>query len=342
MTTSHAEPSTDAASVLLRVEDLTVGFPTADGTALAVDGVTLEVHAGETLGIVGESGSGKSMSLRALMGLVPSPGIVLRGRSLWRGDTDLLTLRSREQRAIRGAEVSMIFQDPLESLDPLITIGDQLVETLTKRASLSRRQARAESQRLLERVGIPAAKARMRAYPHELSGGMRQRVMIALAVSCGPALILADEPTTALDVTIQDQILTLLAELQAESGMAMVLVSHDLGVIAQECDRVAVMYAGRVVETGTVDEVLDRPRHPYTAALIDSTPRMPGQGKADRLLTIGGQPPNISELPAGCSFAPRCRHAIDECVSVPMELDRPLGVHASACPILNAYEVVNR
>jgi peptide/nickel transport system ATP-binding protein len=342
MSTQPAAPQPQpvaATGPLLDVRDLSIGFPTPDGTAMAVEGVTFDVRPGETLGVVGESGSGKSLSLRALLGLVPTPGRVTGGSATWRGETDLVSLTSREQQAIRGVEVAMIFQDPLESLDPLFTVGAHLVETLTQRAGMSRKEARREAERLLERVGIPAPKERLRAYPHEMSGGMRQRVMIALAVACSPALILADEPTTALDVTIQDQILTLLAEIQDESGTAVILVSHDLGVIAQSCDRVAVMYAGRIIETGTVDEVLDTPRHPYTAALLASAPKMPGEGDGSKLETIGGQPPSITERPEGCTFAPRCAFARDTCTSVSMQLDRPPGEHASACPVLNAHEV---
>jgi oligopeptide/dipeptide ABC transporter ATP-binding protein len=338
-TSSHRNRRQDAGSVadaLLKVEDLSICFSTSHGTAMVVVDVSFEVRAGETFGIVGESGSGKSMSLRALLGLVPSPGRVIGGRAFWRGETNLIGLAAREQRFVRGAEIAMIFQDPLVSLDPLYTVGNQLVETLRQRAGCSRSDARERAAFLLERVGIPAPRQRLGAYPHEMSGGMRQRVMIALAIACGPSLLLADEPTTALDVTIQDQILTLLGEIQDESDMAIVLVSHDLGVIAQSCDRVAVMYAGRIMEAGTVDEVLETPRHPYTVALLASAPKMAGEGRLSQLETIGGQPPNIAEKSAGCSFAPRCRYVRDECATVPMVLDRPLGGHGSACPFVNA------
>lgn len=262
---------------LLGVRDLTVSFPVPSGRALAVDRVSFDVHRGETIGIVGESGCGKSTTLKALLGLVASPGRIEAGRALWREGEDLLHMSRPSLREVRGREIAMIFQDPLESLDPVFSIGDQLREVLRSRGGLSKAAARREALRLLERVHMPAAERRLGDYPHQLSGGMRQRVTIALAIASSPALLLADEPTSALDLTIQDQILSLLAELQGELGMAMILVSHDLGVIAQCSDRVLVMYAGQVVEVGTVSEVLNTPRHPYTAALLASIPRMPSE-----------------------------------------------------------------
>ena len=329
------DPAAAAATPLLRVSGLTVGFPAAEQVALAVDGVGFEAFPGETLGIVGESGCGKSMSLRALLGIVPAPGTVLAGEVAWEGEVDLLREPER-MRAMRGREISMVFQDPMESLDPVYSIGDQLTEVLRRRAGHSRTAARTRAVELLDRVGIPSAAQRLRSYPHELSGGMRQRVMIAIAIACGPRLLLADEPTTALDVTIQDQILSLLAELQRETRLTILLVSHDLGVIAQMADRIAVMYAGHVVETGSADEVLDAPRHPYTAALIASAPDATGAVQGTRLETIGGSPPTITELPAGCVFQPRCRHARPACGEVEMTLDRGPGEHASACPMVDA------
>jgi peptide/nickel transport system ATP-binding protein len=279
LTMKAAADSRDA-QALLGVQDLTVSFPLRAGRALAVDRVCFDVHRGETIGIVGESGCGKSTTLKALLGLVASPGRIERGRALWRDGGDLLQMQRAGLREVRGREIAMIFQDPLESLDPVFSIGDQLREVLRARGGFSKTAARREALRLLERVHIPAAETRLGAYPHQLSGGMRQRVTIALAIACSPALLLADEPTAALDVTIQDQILSLLAELQDELGMAIVLVSHDLGVIAQCADRVLVMYAGQVVEVGTVSEVLNAPRHPYTATLLASIPRMPGESAA--------------------------------------------------------------
>jgi oligopeptide/dipeptide ABC transporter ATP-binding protein len=320
---------------LLAVSGLTVGFPTREGYALAADRVEFEIAPGETLGIVGESGCGKSVSMRALLGIVPSPGVVLGGNAIWSGERDLLQLDRRGWSEVRGKQIAMIFQDPQESLNPVYSVGDQLGEALTKRAGLSRTAARRRAVELLHRVGIPAPERRMRDYPHQLSGGMRQRVMIAIALACDPALLLADEPTTALDVTIQDQILSLLADLQEERGMAVVMVSHDLGVIAQSCERVAVMYAGRVVEAGSVDDVLLSARHPYTGGLLAAVPSMPGEHRQASLQAIPGQAPAITQLPEGCSFAPRCRFARDECRAVDMALDDQRDEHRSACPYVD-------
>jgi len=330
-------PPTDADAALLSVERLGVSFPATSGETHVVKDVTLSISRGETLGLVGESGSGKSMTLRALLGLVPSPGRVVEGEARWSGTTDLLALGERSRRNMRGKEIAMIFQDPLESLDPVFSIGYQIAEVLKAHGGLSRSQARARSIELLDRVGIPAPDERLRAYAHQLSGGMRQRVVIALAIACAPTLLLADEPTTALDVTIQAQILNLLADLRDESGMAMVIVSHDLAVVAQTCDRIAVMYAGRVVETGTTAQVLEAPRHPYTAALLASQPGPAAAGT--RLETIPGQPPQMTDLPPGCAFAPRCAFARPDCARVSMVLDRSSREHATACPMVEAHEV---
>ncbi|MFI5009718.1 MAG: ABC transporter ATP-binding protein [Solirubrobacterales bacterium] len=274
-------------TALLAVRDLTVSFPARGegesavdrasspargGRTPAVDHVSFEVHAGETLGVVGESGCGKSTTLRALLGLVASPGRVEAGEARWRDREDLLGMPRSGLREVRGREIAMVFQDPLESLDPLFSIGDQLREVLRLRREFSRADARREAVRLLKRVHLPGAETRLGDYPHQLSGGMRQRVTIALAIARSPALLLADEPTTALDVTIQDQILSLLAELQEDLGMAIVLVSHDLDVIAQYADRMLVMCAGRILEQGAVSEVLSAPKDPYTAALVASLP----------------------------------------------------------------------
>jgi peptide/nickel transport system ATP-binding protein len=324
-----------AARPALSVRDLSVLFPAGEQVVHAVDRVSFEVRAGESLGLVGESGCGKSATLRAVMGLVKAPAEVISGVAELHG-ADLLAMTEPERRALRGRSISMVFQDPGASLNPVFSIGDQLVELLRTKLALDRREARARALGLLERVGIPAAKDRLDSYPHQLSGGMRQRVMIAIAIACSPAVLLADEPTTALDVTIQDQVLRLLAELQAELGMAMVLVSHDLGVIAQVCDTVAVMYAGRIVEHGSVREVLESPRHPYTQALLRAEPTVEGSAKAG-LQAIAGQPPDLTALPAGCSFAPRCAFRIDACASASMELDRPPPDHGSAC--IRAQEV---
>jgi oligopeptide/dipeptide ABC transporter ATP-binding protein len=321
---------------LLNVSGLTIGFPGHDGYALAADRVDFSVAAGETLGIVGESACGKSVSLRALLGIVPVPGRVLSGTALWQGERDLLSLTPKQQRDMRGKQIAMIFQDPQQSLDPVYSIGDQLTEVLRKRAGLGHKQARKQAVRLLDRVGIPSAERRFRDHPHQLSGGMRQRVMIAIAISCNPALLLADEPTTALDVTIQDQILALLGELQEELGMAVIMVSHDFGVIGQCCARIAVMYAGRIVESGDIDEVLGSPRHPYTVSLLAAVPRMPGADAKDAVRAIPGQPPSITALPAGCSFRPRCSFAKQECEHVDMALQGPEDGHRTACPFVTS------
>jgi oligopeptide/dipeptide ABC transporter ATP-binding protein len=315
---------------LLSVRELSVGFADEEGTVIrAADRVSFDVMPGEAVGLVGESGCGKSATLRSLMGL-QEPGAILGGEARLNG-RDVLNLRQRELEELRGSQIAMIFQDAGSALTPVLSIGRQLTEVLRVKRGLGRHEAEGEAIQLLERVGIPSAERRVHDYPHQLSGGMRQRVMIALALSAKPLLLLADEPTTALDVTIQDQILALLFDLRREENMAMVLVSHDLGVIAQECNHVAVMYAGRVVEYGTVTEVLDAPRHPYTAALLDSIlPAMPSAGRS-LLPSIRGQPPELADLASGCSFRPRCIYAQEPCAAATMELDRAIPAHGSAC-----------
>jgi oligopeptide/dipeptide ABC transporter ATP-binding protein len=317
--------------VLLEVRNLHTAFPASNGAVLAASGVSFSLAARETKGIVGESGSGKSITLRSLLGLVPEPGRVIEGEVLWDG-RDLLQLSSTELRAIRGREISMIFQDPTSSLNPVYTVGEQIGEILRVKLGMGRRAAQERSVELLDHVGIPAAKKRAGSYPHELSGGMRQRVMIAVAIACKPRLLLADEPTTALDVTIQDQILALLAELQNEFGMAMILVSHDLGVVAQNCDSVVVMYAGHVVEDAPATALFDSPRHPYTVCLLKALPSIRAPGVRGRLAQISGQPPDLARLPEGCPFRPRCPSSRDACVTVTMELETVGPAHATACP----------
>jgi oligopeptide/dipeptide ABC transporter ATP-binding protein len=312
---------------LLEVANLSVQFPGADAPVRAADSVSFVIEPGRTLGLVGESGCGKSITLRALIGLVPEPGELTGGQIRFEG-RDISELHGRDLERLRGSRMSMIFQDPGASLDPVLSVGSQLVEVLRVKAGLSRRDAAQRAVELLARVGISAPERRVDDYPHQLSGGMRQRVMIALAVATNPVLLLADEPTTALDVTIQDQILALLSDLQQETGMAMILVSHDLGVIGQSCHDVAVMYAGRVVELGAVDDVLDNPRHPYTAGLLAAMPDLQAH-RDEPLVTIGGQPPDLGNLPAGCAFAERCRFALERCSEATMELDSES--HGSAC-----------
>ncbi len=319
-----------AAEPVLEVRNLTTMFPTARGAAAAVNNVSFTVRPRETKGLVGESGSGKSITLRSLLGLVPWPGQVVAGSIRW-GGRELVGMSEREMRKIRGREISMIFQDPTSALNPVFTVGEQIAETLRVHEHLGAREARRGAVALLDRVGIPAAAERARAYPHQLSGGMRQRAMIAIAIACRPRLVLADEPTTNLDVTIQDQILNLLAELQAEEGMSVILVSHDLGVVAQNADSLAVMYAGSILEDGPTAELFSEPRHPYTSALIGALPRIAPARRGAPLDTIGGQPPELDSLPSGCPFAPRCRFAREECGGIALELRGP-GDHRTACP----------
>ncbi len=293
---------------LLRVEDLRVQFPTEDGVVRAVDGISYELRAGRTLGIVGESGSGKTVSALTLMGLHPKSAR-LSGRIDFDG-RELLALGSEGMRALRGNELAMIFQDPLSSLHPLHRIGWQLVEAIRAHRDVTKVAARARAAELLDLVGIPDPRERLRAYPHELSGGQRQRVMIAMALANEPKLLIADEPTTALDVTVQAQILALLARLQRELGMAIVLVTHDLGVVAEVADEIAVMYAGRIVEQGSAEQVLSAPSHPYTWGLLRSIPRV--EGVVGELEPIAGRPPSLISPPSGCHFHPRCPYALPD------------------------------
>ncbi|MCC9609642.1 ABC transporter ATP-binding protein [Blastopirellula sp. JC732] len=309
---------------LLRVEDLRVEFHTDDGLVTAVRGVDWQLRAGETLGVVGESGSGKSVTSLALMGLIPQPpGKIVSGRAIYRGK-DLLKMSSKELSNIRGNRIAMIFQDPMTALNPFLTVEDQLTEVTRRHLGLSAKEATKHAIEMLEKVGIPSASKRVFEYPHQFSGGMRQRVMIAMALSCKPDILIADEPTTALDVTIQAQILELMKELQEQEGTAILMITHDLGVIANIAHRVQVMYAGRVVEKATVDELFQNPRHPYTLGLLESAPRV-DQLEAE-LRPIPGQPPDLSKLPGGCSFRPRCPFSIANCSEVdPPLFDSPSG-----------------
>ena len=313
--------------VLLRVDELRVVFRTPRGPVYAVDGVSFTVAAGEVLGLVGESGSGKSVTLRALPKLLHATATV-SGRVYWRGQ-DLLVLPDEELREVRGGQVAMVFQEPMSALNPVLPIGLQIDEVLVAHTTLDRGARRARAIELLDQVGIASAPTRLGQYAHEFSGGMRQRAMIAIALAANPSLLLADEPTTALDVTIQDQILKLLTRLAAERGMAMVLVTHDLGVIAQTCDRVAVMYAGRLCETGPVAKVFRHPRHAYTDALLRS---VPGEGEARSMLVpIPGQPPQIDAPVTGCAFAPRCTYVAAECTTERPKMAAIVPGHGSAC-----------
>ena len=290
---------------LLSVNDLRSWFFTDQGVAKAVDGVSFDVRAGETLGIVGESACGKTVTALSVLGLLPQPPArIMEGSSIRFLGEELVDAGEARLRALRGNEIAMVFQEPMSSLNPVYSIGNQISEVLRLHRGLSRKAARAESARLLQEVGIPEAAARLDEYPHQLSGGMRQRVMIAMALSCEPNLLIADEPTTALDVTIQAQILELLAEVRERRGMAVLLITHDLGVVAEVCDRVVVMYAGQVVETGSVRQVLNDPQHPYTRGLLESVPSLERRGR--RLIPIPGTVPSSTAWPDGCRFAERC------------------------------------
>jgi oligopeptide transport system ATP-binding protein len=296
----------DRPAPLLEVQDLRVQFRTATGVISAVDGLSFEVAPGETLAVLGESGSGKSVTAQAVMGLLQA-GRVTGGRIVYDG-VDLLTRPASEVRRLRGPEMAMVFQDPLSSLNPVFRVGTQIGEMFRRHRGASRREAKAAAVDLMKRVGIPDAATRVDDYPHQFSGGMRQRVMIAMAIALNPRLLIADEPTTALDVTVQAQVMALLAGLQLEYGMALVLITHDLGVVADVADRMLLVYAGRAAETGPIREVYERPAHPYTAGLMASLP-----GDQERLTPVPGAPPNLAALPPGCAFHPRCPYAVDRC-----------------------------
>ncbi|RNG22353.1 ABC transporter ATP-binding protein [Streptomyces botrytidirepellens] len=301
----------DSGGKLLDVRDLHVEFHTRDGIAKAVNGVNYSVDAGETLAVLGESGSGKSVTAQAIMGILDMPpGKIPQGEILFQGQ-DMLTMSAEERRKIRGNRIAMIFQDALSSLNPVLSVGYQLGEMFRVHQGLSKKDAKAKAIELMDRVRIPAAKQRVSDYPHQFSGGMRQRIMIAMALALEPDLIIADEPTTALDVTVQAQVMDLLAELQREYNMGLILITHDLGVVADVADKIAVMYAGRIVETAPVHELYKRPAHPYTKGLLDSIPRLDHKGQ--ELYAIKGLPPNLLKIPSGCAFNPRCPKAQDVC-----------------------------
>jgi oligopeptide transport system ATP-binding protein len=306
---SSGAGSDAAAGPLLSVSDLAVEFWTSRGTVYAVNGVSFDVAAGETLGIVGESGCGKSVTSLAILGILSRAGRVTRGQAMFEG-RDLLKLSDGELRGVRGREIAMIFQDPMTSLNPVLRVGRQLREALEAHFDIDRAAAGKRAVELLELVGIPAARSRVKDYPHQFSGGMRQRVMIAMALACEPKLLIADEPTTALDVTIQAQILALLRELVAERDAALIMITHDLGVVAGMCERVNVMYAGTFVETGTAEQLFHRPRHPYTLGLLQSVPRLDAEGR-QRLRPIEGAPRDMLRPPTACPFQPRCRYEVD-------------------------------
>jgi oligopeptide/dipeptide ABC transporter ATP-binding protein len=315
---------------LLEVENLQTQFETSAGTVKAVDGISYEVGEGETVAVVGESGCGKSVGALSILRLIPNPpGRVVGGTIRFNG-RDLLSLSEEEIRRVRGREIGMIFQEPMTSLNPVLTIGLQLTETIQQHFAISKEAAEKRAVDLLNMVGISDPARRLRQYPHHLSGGMRQRVMIAMALSCEPRLIIADEPTTALDVTIQAQILELMKDLTRRLGVAMIIITHNLGVVARYADRVNVMYAGRIVESGTARQIYHNPSHPYTLALLRSVPRMDQPRKA-RLDPVEGQPPDLMRLDAGCAFRPRCRFAVARCREAAPALEPVTQGHFSAC-----------
>ncbi|MBS6323715.1 MAG: ABC transporter ATP-binding protein [Clostridium sp.] len=296
---------------LLSVRNLKTSFFTHVGEVKAVRGISFDVNEGEVLGIVGESGSGKSVTSLSIMGLLQYPGRVVDGEILLNGE-DILTYSKNQMRRVRGKEIAMIFQDPMTSLNPVYTIGNQIMEMILEHEKMTKREASARAIEMLKLVGIPAAEKRIDSYPHEFSGGMRQRVMIALALSCNPKLLIADEPTTALDVTIQAQILSLIKSLNKQFGMTTMLITHDLGVVATVCDKVAVMYGGLIMEYGTADEIFYHPRHPYTMGLLGSIPHVDG-GEKRRLIPIDGTPPDLINPPKGCPFSTRCKYCMNVC-----------------------------
>jgi oligopeptide/dipeptide ABC transporter ATP-binding protein len=321
------------AQPVFRLVDLKVRFDTVDGEVRAVDGVSYEVYPGETLGVVGESGSGKSVTVLGVMGLLPKPAGRIEGGEVWLEDQNLLTLPEKDLEDIRGDRMAMVFQDPMTSLNPVFTVGDQISEALLRHnKNMSKGEAKQRSIELLDAVGVPEAETRYDQYPHEYSGGMRQRAMIAMAIANDPALLIADEPTTALDVTIQAQVIEVLKEIQHRTRAGLILITHDLGLVAELADRVVVMYGGKVVESGTVDEIFHEPRHPYTLGLMMSLPRLNQDLK--RLRPIPGQPPSLINLPPGCAFHPRCSMSAgrEMCQQeVPPLTSIEGSGHASAC-----------
>jgi oligopeptide/dipeptide ABC transporter ATP-binding protein len=296
---------------ILKVKDLRTHFFTRRGVVKAVDSVSFEVNEGETIGLVGESGCGKTITGLSILRLVPQPaGRILGGEIIFNGE-DILKKSDKEMRKIRGKRISMILQDPMSSLNPVFTIGEQVAETIRTHQNLPKKRVWGKVEKMLSLVKIPSPEVRMREYPHQMSGGMRQRIVGAIALSCEPRLLIADEPTTSLDVTIQAQFLLLLKEIQQQSGVAMIMITHDFGVVSKVCDRVAVMYAGKIVENADVREIFNNPLHPYTIALMNSIPKM--EKKVGRLFSIEGQPPELNNIPQGCSFAPRCPKVQDIC-----------------------------
>lgn len=315
--------------VVLEVQDLRTYFSTKWGTVKAVDGVSFTLRRGEVLGIVGESGSGKSVTMLSLMRLIPTPpGQIVGGSIILEGE-DLVHLPENQMSKLRGSKIALIIQDPMTSLNPVFSIGNQVSEAIRIHQDIPRRRVKERALEMLRKVNIPAAETRMRDYPHQMSGGMRQRVVGAISISCEPSVLIADEPTTSLDVTIQAQYLKLLRELQKESNMALIFITHDFGIVAKMCDNVAVMYAGKIVEFGSVRDIFNHPSHPYTEALLASVPKL--EEDVDRLYSIEGQPPLLHDLPPGCPFAPRCQYVMEQCrEEYPPELTVNAG-HTASC-----------
>ena len=317
-------------ATLLEVRDLKTYFYSTSGIVKAVDGVSYDLEEGETLGLVGESGCGKSVSALSIMRLVPDPpGRTVGGEVIFEGH-DLIKLSGEDMRRVRGKQISMVFQEPMTSLNPVLTVERQLTEALELHLGMNKKESRKEAVRRLEQVGIPDPERRVRQYPHQFSGGMRQRVMIAIALSCNPRLIIADEPTTALDVTIQAQILELMKNLSSEYGVSLIIITHNLGVVARYADRVNIMYAGKIIERGSAYDIYRNPSHPYTVGLLNSVPRL-DLPRTEKLDPIEGQPPDLGNLPEGCSFRDRCRYSIDRCATEPPPLEIVDDGHMSAC-----------
>ena len=335
--TSDGHTYTPVDGRLLEVDDLHVEFHTQDGVARAINGVNMYLDQGETLAVLGESGSGKSVTAQAIMGILDMPPAKIPKGSIRYCGQDLLTMPEEQRRKTRGPEISMVFQDALSSLNPVFPVGWQIAEMFRKHRGMNRSDSLERAVKLMQRVQIPAAKERVKAYPHQFSGGMRQRIMIAMAIALDPAVLIADEPTTALDVTVQAQIMALLQELQEERQMGLILITHDLGVVADVADRIAVMYAGRIMERAEVFDLYRQPAHPYTKGLLESIPRLDQKGQ--QLAAIGGLPPNLMRIPPGCEFNPRCRYAQDVCRTDRPELREVAPGREAACHF--AEEVLN-
>ena len=317
------------ADLVLEVKDLRTYFQTRWGTVKAVDGLSFDLHRGETLGIVGESGSGKSVTMLSLMQLVPiPPGKIVSGEILLEGK-DLLQLTESQMSKIRGSQIALILQDPMTSLNPVFSIGNQVMEAIKIHQDIPKKSVWDKALDMLRKVNIPAAETRMRDYPHQMSGGMRQRVVGAISISCQPSVLIADEPTTSLDVTIQAQYLKLLKDLQLEQNLGLIFITHDFGIVAKMCDKVAVMYAGKIVEQGTVRDIFNNPSHPYTEALLASVPKL--EEDVDRLYSIEGQPPALHDLPPGCPFAPRCQYVMEQCREEYPQTFQLNEAHSAAC-----------